>query len=702
MQRHRIRHYVRHALSYPPHVTLRKARLKIGGRLRRDGTRLRSQLLGSTISDRTFMRALEPQFRPPGAFLAHMASRTRPKFLLDSAERPALIAALRALDPAAAPRTIAAADHACEHIFDLLGSGPTALGAVIDWHCDFKTGHRWSPRQYYSEIRAAPYPGGYDLKVPWELSRCQHFTWLGQAYWLTDDDRYAAEFVAQVTDWIDRNPPRFGVNWACAMDIAIRAVNWLWGYYFFRDSSALTPEFQLLFFKSLLAHGRHIMDNLEWSDTLTSNHYLSDIVGLVYLGLLLPELTEARQWREFGLRELERELFKQVYADGVDFEASTSYHRLVAELFISATRLAQLNGHHFGAAYLERLEQMFVFTMYLTKPDGTVPMIGDNDNGRLHRLKVWADPSREWLDHRYLLAIGAVVFERPDFALSAGDQWEEAMWLCGTPAIHMREQTLRERPTPIQLGSRAFPEGGLYIMRDVDYYVIVDAGRNGQNGNGGHAHNDILSFELYGLGRSWIVDPGLFVYTADYMARQRFRATASHNTVMIAATEQNECSADAPWSLATDANVTIVRWSSGAQDDILVAEHTGYARLKPPVVHRRHFQFDKQHRRLTIRDELLAAEAPELRAALHFAPALSASRDSSTIMVEEPGAAASGALRIQWPNVRPDDLALGAGEVALGYGQLQAASEVTLTGRYSAIDLILDFILPAAPSGETS
>ena len=45
----------------------------------------------------------------------------------------------------------------------------------------------------------------------------------------------------------------------CAMDVAIRAVNWLWGFYFFAGSAALTDEFRLTFAGSLLAHGRHIM-----------------------------------------------------------------------------------------------------------------------------------------------------------------------------------------------------------------------------------------------------------------------------------------------------------------------------------------------------------------------------------------------------------------------------------------------------------
>src|SRR4029077_15676861 len=117
------------------------------------------------------------------------------------------------------------ADGEVAHLGDLLGFGPISLGAPLPWHDDFKTGRRW-PLQFCRDIEYSELDRPSDVKVPWELSRCQHFTTLGRAYWLTGDDRYADEFVAQVSDWIDTHPYAYGVNWACAMDVALRAVSW--------------------------------------------------------------------------------------------------------------------------------------------------------------------------------------------------------------------------------------------------------------------------------------------------------------------------------------------------------------------------------------------------------------------------------------------------------------------------------------------
>lgn len=154
------------------------------------------------------------------------------KFFIEEGTKDKIVAFLKKIAPEAPDLLVAEADQNCTHVFDLLGSGPTSLGEKIDWHVDFKTGYRWDPKTYYKRIQPAPYPGGYDIKVPWELSRCQHFVRLGQAYWITNDEKYAREFIAQVTDWIISNPWPWGVNWSCTMDAAIRVVNWLWGCFF--------------------------------------------------------------------------------------------------------------------------------------------------------------------------------------------------------------------------------------------------------------------------------------------------------------------------------------------------------------------------------------------------------------------------------------------------------------------------------------
>jgi len=379
------------------------------------------------ISDKAFLKATG--YKTIDEFL----NRNQPMFFFNSRDKERIVETISKEYFDFIEQTINDADEICNHIFNLLGSGTSELGEEIDWHLDFKSGYKWNSKTYY--LGTGKHVDCYlkkgihaDVKVPWELSRCQHFVTLGKAYWYTGDEKYAKEFARQIESWIEINPVELGVNWACTMDVAIRAVNWIWGYYFFCDSPSITKEFKVKFFKSLFLHGRHIINNLEFGH-IRGNHYLSDIAGLVYVGIFFQETKEGKKWLEKCLSALKEEMKFQIHEDGVDFEGSTSYHRLVTELFLSATLLCLKNGIVFPQWYMNRLERMVEFVMYYTKPDGTAPQIGDNDDGRLHILTNYGNWNRA--DHRYLLSVGAVLFKRRDFKEAAGEFHEEAFWLLG-------------------------------------------------------------------------------------------------------------------------------------------------------------------------------------------------------------------------------------------------------------------------------
>ncbi len=573
----------------------------------------------------------------------HFRERKESKFFIDSSKRKDIVSSIYEHVPDAGDKIIADADKICEHIFDLLGSGPVKVyygmkakgfeghsydtqirrGELIlihhspftihkyqpiDWHIDFKSGYRWNPKRYYTVIKYG-YRVGVDVKVPWELSRCQHLTILGEAYFFSKNEKYVKEFVNQITDWIQNNPPRFGVNWACTMDVAIRACNWVLAWEFFRDSPLISNEFIIKFVKSLFQHGRHIKNNLEYSETLTSNHYLSDVVGLVYLGVLVPEFKESKKWKNFGIEELKKEMKKQVYPDGVDFEASMCYHRLALELFFYVTFLVIINDKNFkednfievgngifGEEYLQRLYKMFEFVLYALKPNGRMPQIGDNDNGRLH---IFAN--REVLDMRYLLTIGAIFFKEPKFKVKEFGLYEEALWVFGEKGYEIWQDL--EENCLADIGSQAFPNTGWYIMRNDRDYMIISCGPNGQNGNGGHCHNDKLSFELCIDGEDVIVDPGTYVYTSDPEERNKFRGTAYHGTVMIDGEEQNRFGSPCVFSIKNDAEVKCLKWKIGDEIDIFIGEHYGYKRLSQPVNHKREIRFYKKDRKWEIIDK---------------------------------------------------------------------------------------------------
>ena len=63
--------------------------------------------------------------------------------------------------------------------------------------------------------------------------------------------------------WGAANPPKVGVNWASSLEVAFRAMSWLWALHLFRESPALTPALYARVVGVLYVHGRHLEDVLD-------------------------------------------------------------------------------------------------------------------------------------------------------------------------------------------------------------------------------------------------------------------------------------------------------------------------------------------------------------------------------------------------------------------------------------------------------
>lgn len=534
-------------------------------------------------------------------------------FFITVADRASMARAFADAFPDAAAHVVRGADAVLRHEFDLLGSGVCTLGKTLPWHADFKIGREW-PLAYSNGIEYAELDQPSDIKVPWELSRCQHFARLGQAYWLTGDERYAREFVAETMDWSASNPFCQGVNWACAMDVALRAVSWIWGFHFFADAEACREQrFRSTFLKTLFVHGEFIVKFLEKGD-LNGNHYLCDGVGLVHLGLFFAPAPQSRRWLTLGREIVEGEILKQTTPDGVDFEVSTAYHRLVLEAFLASYLLLRRHGQEPPAECWTRLERMCDFVAAYTKPNGRAPMFGDADDGRIQILG-----TEDRNDHRYLLSTAAVLFRNGAFKQVASRCWDDTFWLLGmeSPARFAK----LEAPPPDDR-SRAFPEGGFYVLRSKDAHLVVDCGDVGFGGRGGHGHNDILSFELFLNGFNVVTDCGAYIYTASFAWRNKFRSTSFHNTVQVDDEELNRfVGPRALWQLRNDATPVNAVLEPGDDVDLFRGGHRGYERLSSPVHHTRTIIVDKDAPRVAVHDRLSGVGTHDATWRFHLDPA---------------------------------------------------------------------------------
>ena len=277
----------------------------------------------------------------------------------------------------------------------------------IDWHLDFKSGFRWPENRWYKNIQYRNIYGA-DAKVPWELARMHHFPTLAFAYGLAAAKRpgfrqkniYATEFCNQLLDFFSANPPRYGINWCCTMDVAIRAANILVSYDLFRSYGYLfNNTFEKILWSSMLEHGRHVVSNLERDGNSRNNHYLANIVGLLFISSYLFDSSESNTWLTFAINSFIEEVQFQFFEEGANFEKSTSYHRLSAEMVLYGTalilalpedRLKTLPSHKLTNKsesdilnrICRRLLSIAKFSIQTQTPAGRAIQIGDNDSGR--------------------------------------------------------------------------------------------------------------------------------------------------------------------------------------------------------------------------------------------------------------------------------------------------------------------------------
>ena len=437
---------------------------------------------------------------------------------------------------------------------------------------------------------------GADAKAAWEVGRLQHLWRYGQARWLaqTAEERsfWARAFMETVRQFRADCPAGFGVQWSVAMEVSARVMHIALAFGYLQDDPAIDPRFVGELFDCLQEHCAYIEEHLEDTGAIRTNHYAADLVGLVVVGALFPELPRSRVWlRSFGAK-LWEEILRQCRPDGTHFESSMGYQRLIGELFLAAILAARAGGAPAPREVEAAVSGMFRSLGDVLKPSGNIPQIGDLDSCRGLPLM-----PRTPLDCGYLPALGAGILGDPKLKLAGAPCPVEIAWLLGPSGV-LRFEKLAPQP---RAASVLLADAGIGILRAGDAYLCLSSGPNGQGGTGGHAHNDKNGIELSFGATDLVVDRGTFVYARDPVERNARRATAAHSTVQVDGKEQNRMVPGRLFALpdTSHARVLSVRTKDGAE--IAVGEHHGYQRLG--VLHRRVAALKRDAAAIT--DELL-------------------------------------------------------------------------------------------------
>ncbi len=358
-----------------------------------------------------------------------------------------------------------------------------------------------------------------------------------------------------IVDWIARHPLARGhAGWE-PYPTSLRLVSWCgWLFATHRERTEADLELCALVWPSIWLQVEWLARHLETH--LRGNHLLENAAALAFCGACFADPGDA--WLRLGLAWLDRELPEQILADGVHFERSPMYHARAVEVLetLKATRAREL-----VERAAEPLTRARVALARLCHPDGEIALLND-------------------------AAFGI--------------------------AAHPRDLLDGSAPE----GAFALREAGYYGARGSGHYVVCDAAPIGPDYIPGHAHGDLLSFELSLAGQRVVVDAGVHGYDGDPL-RAWCRSTRAHNTVEIGGEDQ--CEFWGTFRVARRGRPRDVVWTPEADGFRLSAWHDGYERLPGRPRHAREFRWYGDGV-LLVRDRVTARRSVRAVSRLHLHP----------------------------------------------------------------------------------
>ncbi len=451
----------------------------------------------------------------------------------------------------------------------------------IPWTSDPVSGRPW-PMVFHTKVDIFSGNVGHgDVKFVWELNRHQFLPTLGKAWRLTGDARYPELALAWIEEWIETNPYKVGINWASALELAVRSLSWLWAAALFDNAPAFSEARRHLLRRSLHQHAEFLASHLSYYFS-PYNHLIGEATALHAIGTLVPSLDRARAWRDLGWRIMCSEVGTQLHPDGGTVEQAFGYHHFTLGFYLQSLLIAQAHGQHVPPRVEGRLAAAWRFSAAITRPDGQVPMVGDADEGKALAL----DQAHLW-DFRSYQAVGAAVLADAALAAAAGPCPADARWVIGA------------RPWPASSAPAAQSEllalnaSGYTILRDTEraHWLLFDTGDiahgvpEDDEVSAAHGHADLLAFELTAAGRPRLVDPGFLTYNGPVEWHRYFRDTHAHNALVIDDESQARYRGRLKWSHGATARRTCALAADAFA--YVEGEHDAYRRGSHQVTHAR-------------------------------------------------------------------------------------------------------------------
>ncbi len=359
------------------------------------------------------------------------------------------------------------------------------------------------------------YRPGEDAEFSFQFDRHRFFITLGQAYWLTGDEKYVRQFITLLEGWLERvkhTREAEQSTWR-SLEAGFRGEFWVKAIQYFKDSPLVTRELMDSFYESLAEQGEYLMQ-MHSSYRYISNWGVIENHGLFEIGVAMPDEERRSRFIQTALEHLAVTARMQIMGDGVQWEQSASYHNEVLHCYEDVLILAFRNQIPLPQGFAETVRKMAWADVAWKKPDHHQFMTGDSDD----------------TDIRDFISVAAWLFRDPGLKGAGFPKLDfESVWDVGIVGAREYEQLESRMP---EFTSVALEDSGNYYLRD----------GWGEDGNllhmhcgtlgAGHGHSDKLHLDLVIGGEDVLTDAGRYQYVPG-PDRYAFKNPDAHNTITV-------------------------------------------------------------------------------------------------------------------------------------------------------------------------
>lgn len=327
---------------------------------------------------------------------------------------------------------------------------------------------------------------------------------MAKAYELSGDDKYYFEWQYEMADFALKNLPiASDAPWFVrrGMENYFRCLRLTYVLPFFIENEHFSSKTLCYFLNSLHMQAEHV--RTVYAED--GNHLLGELTTVLKNGIDFPEFKKSDEWIQEALTRIPERMFIEIFPDGMNNELIFSYHSMYLRLFTDAYELFNKHGYaqYLPEEYHSRLVKMAEVYMYQTFPDNTICQFGDAWKYRDASEAIEKTVSRFAPEWPYY-----------EFVVSKGKK--------GIP------------PPKLNV---AYPVSGFYFFRSEWKPNAVFMAMKNTSGYAWHSQIDNGTFELYAMGRNFMIDAGAYIYESDDEEekswRKWFRSSVAHQTMTL-------------------------------------------------------------------------------------------------------------------------------------------------------------------------